>query len=138
MGKSDEHMNQGVSGAMSFSFSAAKVILRTRDLRRKLAFRIMVVILILFSLGVFVIDGWLDQHIWPFTIYWFVVFLLTSCVMFIALYDALRVVKEVQDEHNKEMAEDLRNLAEFIRKNKEKDNEKDEEHSQDEPIELSK
>ena len=100
---------------VSFCISTAKHIMHTRSLRRQLGVRVLVVLMILFSLGVFFIGDWLERHPWPFVIFWAVVFVLTSFLMFLGAYDALRVIKEVQDEHNKEIADGLRELAEHIR-----------------------
>lgn len=102
-------------GAIQMCVLIAKGILHTRSLRRKLGLQLIVVLLILFSLGVFVIGDWLEQHPWPFVIFWAVVFLLTAGLILLALIDALRVISEEQKEHNKEMAKDLRDIAKILK-----------------------
>jgi len=112
-------MKRKKMGYISFCMTMAKSILHTRDLRRKFGFYILIVLFVLFTLGVFLIGDWLESDIWLFTTYWAVVFVLTMVMIFLAMYDALRVVDEVRSEHNKEMAQDLRDLAELVRKGKE-------------------
>ena len=113
-------MSEHKVGQVEFCISMARHILHTRSLRRQLGMRVLLVLMTFFSLGVFFIGSWLEQNIWLFTTFWFFVFLLTAILLFIGMYDALRVIKEVQAEHNQEMANDLRAIAEIIRAEEEK------------------
>lgn len=109
-------------GIVRHCVETSKMILHTRELRRKLGSRVLFVLIVLFALGVFVIGDWLEQSLWLFTIFWTLVFLLTSFLILIAFYDALRVTTELTHEHNKEMAQNLRDIAQIIEeesKNKE-------------------
>ena len=107
-------------GLIRISTGMAKHILHTRALRRKLGLQVLLVLMVFFSLGVFVIEDWLESNLWLFTSFWALIFVLTSVLLFLAFYDALRVVGEVKDEHNKEVADNLRELAEEIRAEQEK------------------
>lgn len=89
-------------------------ILHTRALRRKFILQILIVLIVLFTLGVFVISDWLDANWNIFVIYWGVVFIITIFLMAMALYDALRALKEEKSAHNKEMAEHLRGIAKIM------------------------
>jgi len=98
----------------------AKTILHTRELRRKLASRILFVLVALFALGVFVISEWLDNDPVRFAIFWGGIFILTIVVAMLAIYDGLRVAGEVKSEHNKEMAQQLRDIAQLLKDEQEK------------------
>lgn len=102
-------------GIVEHCMETSKMILHTRELRRKLGSRILFVVILLFALGVFVIGDWLEREPWPFTIFWGLIFVLTSFLILIAFYDALRVTSELTHEHNKEMAQNLREIAQIIK-----------------------
>lgn len=113
-------------GQIGMCILIAKGILHTRRLRRKFGLQLLAVIMVLFSLGVFFIGDWIDSDKWLFAIYWGTVIILTLFLMFLALYDAMRAMVEVKEEHNKEMAQDLRNLAKLLKEaEKEKQSEDD-------------
>ena len=119
-GQKHKEMPARGTGLFGFCKDMAKHILHTRMLRRKLGVQVLLVLMVLFSLGVFVLEAWLESNIWLFTSFWALIFVLTSILLFLAFYDALRVVGEVKDEHNKEVADNLRELAEQIRVEQEK------------------
>lgn len=93
----------------------AKGILHTRSLRRRFGVQLLTVIMLFFSLGVFVIGSWLETDRWIFAIYWGFVFILTLILMFLAMYDAMRCVVEVKAEQQKSMAKDLREIARLLK-----------------------
>ena len=75
----------------------AKGILHDRTLRRRLLGRIALLLLAVFAVGLWVIDGWLAQGLWRFLIWWSGCGALALFVIVFALYDALRVVREEAD-----------------------------------------
>ena len=107
-------------GQIAFCFTMAKHILHTRALRRRFGLYVLVALMALFTLGVFVIGAWLESNLVLFTLFWGVVFALTALLLFLGLYDALRVVSEVKKEHHQEVADNLRELADVIRQEKAK------------------
>ncbi len=75
----------------------AKGILHDRALRRKMLGRCAVLLLAVFALGLWVIDGWLMGSMWRFLIWWGACGALAVFVVVFALYDALRVIREETD-----------------------------------------
>jgi len=102
----------------------AKGILHTKDLRRKMGMQLCILLLIVFSVGVFVIGGWLNSSVIPFVIYWGGCFLLCILLILLALYDAAASYQEVTKEHKKEMSKDLREIAGLLKKAEEEKDEK--------------
>ena len=72
-------------------FAAGLLIMRTRELRRKLMFFVSIAAMLSVFLGGVVLMDFLIEHPWLFVIYWFVSGTLVLAMILLALYDMLRV-----------------------------------------------
>ena len=84
------------------SKSIATMWLRSRQTRRELMTRTLILLLVLFAVGVWPLDGWLMSGIWRFAIYWGATGFLCLFLILLTLYDVLAVVKEEQVAFSKE------------------------------------
>lgn len=75
----------------------AKGILHDRTLRRRMLGRCALLMLAVFAVGLWVIDGWLMGSLWRFLIWWSGCAALAVFVIVFALYDALRVIREERE-----------------------------------------
>lgn len=77
----------------------ARAILQDRTMRRRVINRFLLLLLIVFSLGLWGIDGWLQEkgHLWRFLLYWGGCGALTVFLLILAIYDALAVIREERD-----------------------------------------
>ncbi len=68
-------------------------------MRRRVINRILALLLIIFALGLWGIDGWLQEkgHVWRFLLYWAGCGALTVFILILAIYDALAVIREERD-----------------------------------------
>ena len=81
--------------------AVAQAILSDRGLRRKaLAVSLMLAIGML-AIGLWVIDGWLEQAAWRFLLWWGACGLVTLWVLLFALYDALMSIQETKGKGRK-------------------------------------
>lgn len=101
-----------------------KGILHTRSRRRRLILQICIAVMVLFALGVFILNDWLSQSIALFSLFWGTIFLLTCLIIILALYDMRRALKEEKSDHNKEMATYMRQLAAEMQEQQEKNKSK--------------
>lgn len=92
----------------------ASGILRDRKLRRKVIFQLLIFIFILFILGAFILKAWLASNFIVFSLFWGCIFFLTIFLILLAIFDMMRIYDEEKNLFNKEMADDLRKLAEEI------------------------
>lgn len=74
----------------------ARSILHDRPARRRVMGRSVVLLLGMFAIGLWGIDGWL-QDLWRFIAWWGFCGLLTIFVMLLALYDMMRVIREERE-----------------------------------------
>jgi apolipoprotein N-acyltransferase len=81
----------------AISMVTARAILQIRELRRKVMFYLVVVVLGLVALGSWPLAGWLEDSLGRMIFYWGAVMALTLFMMLLALYDMLAVVKEFKD-----------------------------------------
>lgn len=79
------------------SKATAAGILADRRLRRRALTGFASVMLGMLALGRWGIDGWLDESLLRFAIYWLLVGGLALFVMLFALFDALAVIREERD-----------------------------------------
>lgn len=114
-------MGDNESNPWQDSTAIAKAILHDRKQRRLLGLKLLSVIIVLFALGVFLLEDWLDSSVLFFLFYWGAIFLFVSFLMLLAIYDALRCIQEVKSEFNKEAAQELREIAELIKKAEEEE-----------------
>ena len=76
------------------STALAKAVLHDRAERRKWMARMGCLPLGMLALGLWVINGWLEQSAWRFLLWWAGCGVATCVVMIFALYDALAVYRE--------------------------------------------
>lgn len=74
----------------------AKSILHDRPARRRAMGRSVALLLGMFAIGLWGIDGWLNDPL-RFVIWWGACGLLTLLVLLLALYDVLRVIREERE-----------------------------------------
>lgn len=75
----------------------AQGILHDRTLRRRFMFRLAMLMLAIFAIGLWGIDQWLAANIWRFVIWWGACGFLAVFTMLFAFYDALRVIREERE-----------------------------------------
>ena len=97
------------------------VVLRTRELRRKLMFAVSILVMLLTFTGVVLLEDFLSEHLWLFAGYWFVTTGLVVFLLLLAFYDMLRVRFELSEGRLKS----LRDLEKFVKEIKEKDDTRD-------------
>ena len=77
---------------------AAKGILRDRKLRRRAMTRCLMLLLCVFAVGLWVIDGWLGENVWRFFLWWAGCGVLALFTVMFALYDAMAVIREEREK----------------------------------------
>jgi peptidoglycan biosynthesis protein MviN/MurJ (putative lipid II flippase) len=85
-------------GLVEMSVGIARGILRDRATRRKWLSQCLMLALGLMAVGLWLINGWLQQSVLRFALWWGAVGLITVFVMLFALYDALAVFREERDK----------------------------------------
>lgn len=75
----------------------AKSILHDRPARRRAMGRSAALLLGMFAIGLWGIDGWLQADLWRFIAWWGFCGFLAIFVMLFALYDVLRVIREERE-----------------------------------------
>ena len=80
------------------STALAKAGLHDRTERRKWMARMVCLPLGMLAVGLWVINGWLEQSAWRFIIWWVGCGVATCVVMIFALYDALAVIREEREK----------------------------------------
>lgn len=73
------------------------MILHTREMRRKLLFQLLVLLLLLVGFGAWPLANWLSSHIWLFLVWWGASMVYGLLVILLAVYDMLAVVKEERE-----------------------------------------
>lgn len=87
----------------STSAILARAILHDRTARRKVGLQLLLVLVLSVVFGYLVIDGWLAKSLLLFSLYWMGVSFLMLMILLLAVYDALRVVKEERDKLKREL-----------------------------------
>jgi len=72
----------------------AKAVLHDRPTRRKWLGRLLLLTLAWLSLGLWVIDSWLEAEVWRFVFWWAACGFLAIVLLVSALYDSLAVIRE--------------------------------------------
>lgn len=80
------------------SKEVARMTLRSREQRRKLMFRLLLIALGLMAGGLWAVEDWLAGSPWRFLIWWGACAAVTFLTMLLALYDALAVIREERDK----------------------------------------
>lgn len=78
----------------------ARMILHTRELRRKVLFRLLIALLIVTVLGAWPLADWLASSFWLFLIWWGVCMFYACFVIMLAIYDMAAAIKEERDNHD--------------------------------------
>lgn len=84
-------------------FAAGLLVMRNRELRRKLMFVVAIAAMLAVFLGGVVLMDFLMEHPWLFVIYWFVSGTLVLGMILLALYDMLRVKADQAANERKEL-----------------------------------
>ncbi len=74
------------------------MILQTREMRRKVLFQLVLVLLVLVCLGAWPLANWLDDNVWLFLTWWVASTIYGLMVILLAIYDMLAVVKEEREK----------------------------------------
>ncbi|NWK56212.1 hypothetical protein HW115_11370 [Verrucomicrobiaceae bacterium N1E253] len=72
----------------------ARMILHSREMRRKILMQLVLVLLVVVALGAWPLSGWLGSHIWLFLIWWGISMIYGLMIILLAIYDMLAVVTE--------------------------------------------
>ena len=72
----------------------ARMILQSREMRRKVLFQLVLVLLVIVTLGAWPLSNWLAQSVWLFLAWWGACMLYGILVILLAIYDMAAVVKE--------------------------------------------
>ncbi len=72
----------------------AQMILHTREMRRKMLFQLVMVLLVLVVVGGWPLASWLSGNIWLFLLWWGVSMVYGLMVILLAIYDMLAVMRE--------------------------------------------
>lgn len=94
---------RGGMGWWETNTALALAVMHDRTMRRRVILRFLALLLGMFAVGLWVIDGWLAASVWRFLIFWGACAALTVFVMLFALYDALAAVREEREVYKKEM-----------------------------------
>ena len=74
------------------------MILHTREMRRKMLFQLVLVLLAIVVLGAWPLSGWLGGNIWLFLLWWGASMFYGLMIILLAIYDILAVVKEEREK----------------------------------------
>ncbi len=80
----------------------ARMILHSRDLRRKMLLQLVIVLVIISGLGAWPLANWLGDSVWLFLVWWGFCMLYGVMIILLALYDMASVVKEERRKHFEE------------------------------------
>lgn len=80
----------------------ARMILHSREMRRKVLFQLVIVLLIIVVLGAWPLANWLSGSVWLFLIWWGISMLYGLMVILLAIYDMAAVVKEERAKQKEE------------------------------------
>ena len=76
----------------------ARMILHSREMRRKMLFQLLIVLLVAVALGAWPLANWLRGSVWLFLIWWGFCMLYGVMVVLLAIYDMMAVVKEEREK----------------------------------------
>ena len=89
----------GGNGSWVMVFSGlARMILHSREMRRKMLFQLLMVLLVIVILGAWPLADWLSGSIWLFLIWWGISMVYGLMVILLTIYDMLSVSKEEKKE----------------------------------------
>ncbi len=76
----------------------ARMILHSREMRRKVLFQLVIVLLIIVAVGAWPLANWLAQNVWLFLTWWALCMIYGVLVILLAIYDMAAVVKEEREK----------------------------------------
>lgn len=76
----------------------ARMILHTREMRRKMLFQLVIVLVVLVALGAWPLSRWLGGSVWLFLAWWGLSMVYGLMVILLAVYDMAAVVKEEREK----------------------------------------
>ena len=76
----------------------ARMILHSREMRRKLLFQLVIVLLVIVALGAWPLANWLGQSVWLFLAWWGFCMLYGLMIILLAIYDMAAVIKEEREK----------------------------------------
>jgi hypothetical protein len=82
------------NGFVNTCLMLAKGILHDRELRRKMMTQLVIFLLVIVTIGSWVIDDWLRDGVHRFVIFWGLICLYTLFIMLMAFYDMLKVMRD--------------------------------------------
>lgn len=74
------------------------MILHSREMRRKVLFQLVLVLLAIVCLGAWPLANWLSSNAWLFLIWWGASMLYGLMIILLAIYDMLAVIKEEREK----------------------------------------
>lgn len=89
--------DRSAAGLAGHSLELARAVLWDRPTRRRWLARALGLALAMMALGLWAIDGWLEEGLLRFLLWWAGCAAVTCFVVLLALYDALRVVREERE-----------------------------------------
>jgi len=85
----------GEKGSWVLVFTGlARMILHSREMRRKMLFQLVIILLIIVALGAWPMADWLSESVWLFLIWWGISMVYGGLVILLAIYDMLAVIRE--------------------------------------------
>ncbi|MBK1834234.1 hypothetical protein [Roseibacillus ishigakijimensis] len=78
----------------------SRALLHDRGARRRFLAQLLIVVLTLLVIGNWPLSDWVESTQWRFLIWWGLTFFLTCWMLLLALYDALRVRREILEEED--------------------------------------
>jgi len=76
----------------------ARMILHSRELRRKMLFQLVMVLLVIVGLGAWPLADWLSSNVWLFLVWWGISMVYGLMIILLAIYDMLAVVREEREK----------------------------------------
>ena len=76
----------------------ARMILQSREMRRKVLFQLVIVLLVVVVLGAWPLANWLGQSVWLFLVWWGFCMLYGLMIVLLAIYDMAAVIKEEREK----------------------------------------
>ncbi len=104
------------------------VVLRSRELRRKLMFIVSLLAMGMAFIGMVLLDGFLTERVWLFLAYWLLCAALVVLMLLLAVYDMARVRVEVSGDAVRKLGEVFRELEKTKRCGDDKAEKKEREH----------
>ena len=76
----------------------ARMILQSRELRRKVLFQLVIALVVVAVLGAWPLANWLGQNVWLFLAWWGFCMLYGLMIILLAIYDMAAVIKEEREK----------------------------------------